>query len=709
VDDSTRPEAGARAWVVRGGGEGEREQRALAEGLTFMGWPELGDLRPFGTLEGIRAALTAAYPDDGDGTISNWTGQVRRFRADMAVGDYVVMPLKTGLGHVAIGSVTGDYEYRDTEPEGFRHVRSVHWLRTDLPRESFRPDLRASINANPTVYALIPNNAASRVAHLAAHRTHPGLEAAAEITKPEELPTIARSHIGAQQRMMTTADQRSEAPGFSVTGSQGVLQTGIQVNDFREKPKIDPSVLSHLRPRAAVDRLQPLSHEELVNVFAGAKPEHVGHIFGEFLQVDKTKIVAALGDIRDTKATELIGAADKHDLLYLLEKLPQAADAIDRKAVRLGWTGRHPLASFGKSQFARRYREGRVFWIENSGAWATTGAIDDYMEDGIVVGFPSGDQEPATESPFGTKGIRQLFETCMLYSSEHGVFDVYDEEEYENQGGSGGWLGFPTEDYDLGAFGVYSNFDYIQPFEGGSICYAKENDRKVAYAVRREMSDVLPNLEWRAISNELSRISSTGVPGALQGFSLAFDDGICATSVYSYDDAIIVVAPDAWDYYNKLGAEKSWLGFPVGGITPSTTRLDGYLFQEFEEGAILWRPETSPVAVRREVMAIASVYGFLDFPLTEEQLVGADGADRIQFFEHGVVTYRDGRYEAWIRPDTKPEPPAEEWQFPDHPITAGYPYYKGRSKDPDTDEPPLRDGELADQMTPEESAWKTFR
>ena len=73
-------------------------------------------------------------------------------------------------------------------------------------------------------------------------------------------------------------------------------------------------------------------------------------------------------------------------------------------------------------------------------------------------------------------------------------------------------------------------------------------------------------------------------------------------------------------------------------------------------------------------MAIASVYGFLDFPLTEEQLVGADGADRIQFFEGGVVTYRDGKYEVWMRPDTKPEPPAEERQFPDHPVAAGYPY-----------------------------------
>ena len=56
------PGVQAAAWLVRGGEAGEREQRALAEGLTFIGWPRLGDISCY-TRNGIRVALKAAYPE----------------------------------------------------------------------------------------------------------------------------------------------------------------------------------------------------------------------------------------------------------------------------------------------------------------------------------------------------------------------------------------------------------------------------------------------------------------------------------------------------------------------------------------------------------------------------------------------------------------------------------------------------------------------
>jgi len=107
VSDSAPSGVEAPAWLVRGGEEGEREQRALAEGLTFIGWPELGDISGYDTRDGIRLALKAAYPDYADNVIANWTGQLWRFTNQIAVGDYVVMPLHTKPGHVAIGRVTG--------------------------------------------------------------------------------------------------------------------------------------------------------------------------------------------------------------------------------------------------------------------------------------------------------------------------------------------------------------------------------------------------------------------------------------------------------------------------------------------------------------------------------------------------------------------------------------------------------------------------
>ena len=118
--------------------------------MAFIGWEKLGDISGY-TRDGIRMALKAAYPEYADNLIANNTGQLWRFAAQIAVGDYVVMPLHTKPGYVAIGRVAGPYEYREMEPVGFRHVRAVQWLQKHIPRDSFRPDLRASITSLLTV------------------------------------------------------------------------------------------------------------------------------------------------------------------------------------------------------------------------------------------------------------------------------------------------------------------------------------------------------------------------------------------------------------------------------------------------------------------------------------------------------------------------------------------------------------------------------
>jgi restriction system protein len=129
-----------------------------------------------------------------------------RFTNQIAVGDYVVMPLHTKPGYVAIGKVTGRYEYRDTEPVEFRHIRTVQWLRKDIPRENFRPDLRASITSLLTVCGLTRNDAARRVAYLAEHGIDPGMDGAEEITTSEELLADAASRDQASPRRLTIRD-----------------------------------------------------------------------------------------------------------------------------------------------------------------------------------------------------------------------------------------------------------------------------------------------------------------------------------------------------------------------------------------------------------------------------------------------------------------------------------------------------------------------
>jgi len=120
------------AWMIRAGREGEREEQALREGLAIAGWHELDDITACTTRDELRAEVRETYPDASKAVVANWTGQLWRFREVIAEGDFVVMPLKNRR-MIAIGSVTGPYEFRhDTDP-GMRHVRPVKWVRESVP------------------------------------------------------------------------------------------------------------------------------------------------------------------------------------------------------------------------------------------------------------------------------------------------------------------------------------------------------------------------------------------------------------------------------------------------------------------------------------------------------------------------------------------------------------------------------------------------
>lgn len=141
---------GMRAWMVRGGREGQREHAALQGGRALIGWSEVGDLSGK-SREDIRDALTSVYPGESNHLIGNWTGQLDRFVNEMRIGDIVVMPLKTD-GLVAIGTIQSDYGF-DHAGTG-EHFRMVDWTRSDVDRATFKHDLRASLGSLLTVCEL---------------------------------------------------------------------------------------------------------------------------------------------------------------------------------------------------------------------------------------------------------------------------------------------------------------------------------------------------------------------------------------------------------------------------------------------------------------------------------------------------------------------------------------------------------------------------
>ncbi|PSK99017.1 restriction system protein [Murinocardiopsis flavida] len=162
------------AWLVRAGRDGEREKEALEVGLAIAGWHELDDLSVFATREGLREYVRATYPHAGTALVGNWTGQLWRFCSQIAVGDHIVMPMKTRPGVVAVGRVTAEYRYRADSPVGFQHVRPVEWLRTDIAKAAIRQDLLDSMGSLLTVCGLTRYDAARRVAALAERGIDPG-------------------------------------------------------------------------------------------------------------------------------------------------------------------------------------------------------------------------------------------------------------------------------------------------------------------------------------------------------------------------------------------------------------------------------------------------------------------------------------------------------------------------------------------------------
>ena len=104
--------------------------------------------------------------------------------------------------------------------------------------------------------------------------------------------------------------------------------------------------------------------------------------------------------------------------------------------------------------------------------------------------------------------------------------------------------------------------------------------------------------------------------------------------------------------HDRLGGTGGWLGFPIGGAIPD--RSDLIEAGRRIEGGTVFELDSACFAVSREVIDFleeAEVDQHLGWPTTEESSAGTGEGDvAYQFFENGVVTCRDGKYEVWVRP-----------------------------------------------------------
>lgn len=191
-----------RAWTIRGGRQGEREAVALDQGLAIAGWKELGDLSTCSTIDDVGALLGETYPDEAPGTLTSWKHQLWRFLT-MDIGDLVVMPRKFQQ-IVAIGRLTGGYEFRGDQPPGSRHVRTTDWLVRDLDRAAIKGDLRDSMGAYLTISELTRRDAVHRITALVEQGHDPGYTGAVE---PPADPAVLDADVAeAGTRQLTARD-----------------------------------------------------------------------------------------------------------------------------------------------------------------------------------------------------------------------------------------------------------------------------------------------------------------------------------------------------------------------------------------------------------------------------------------------------------------------------------------------------------------------
>jgi len=149
-------------WLVRAGRTGHQEEVAIDNNLVAIGWEELGDISSVADKESLLSLYNQIYPGEKPRAVSNKANQIWRFAKEIKIGDYVVLPLKTEPV-IAIGQVTGEYEFNSTISDEVRHIRRVKWLTTDMPRTRLKQDLLYSLGAFMTVCRIQRNDAETRI------------------------------------------------------------------------------------------------------------------------------------------------------------------------------------------------------------------------------------------------------------------------------------------------------------------------------------------------------------------------------------------------------------------------------------------------------------------------------------------------------------------------------------------------------------------
>ena len=168
-------------WLVRGGSNGERENEALDNMRSTIGFGGLDDVTNTQRPEDVRAMLEQRWRYDNPGVVTRYSKEIWNFKDSIEVGDLIVMPRK-GQPTIAIGEVVGEYEYRRKSDSELDHGRKVTWINQDVLRRSLdpHPDLKMGINTLKTVHQIKSEDAESKLRAIAEGQLTPPVSSASQ-------------------------------------------------------------------------------------------------------------------------------------------------------------------------------------------------------------------------------------------------------------------------------------------------------------------------------------------------------------------------------------------------------------------------------------------------------------------------------------------------------------------------------------------------
>jgi restriction system protein len=196
------------------------EQYVLEHNLAVIGFREFSSIENLKQWEQFSPFVKEQQPELKPRAAGNLAGQLWAFSIGMTEGDIVVLPSKL-QSQVALGVVNGSYKYQKINGE-FRHTRPVKWVRTDVPRTTFHPDLLASFRAFMTVCRIARNDAEKRIAAVLNGGADPGFT----VTEPKGKGSVPATTDEAQDTLTDLAqlaqDQivahiQSHFPGHAMT------------------------------------------------------------------------------------------------------------------------------------------------------------------------------------------------------------------------------------------------------------------------------------------------------------------------------------------------------------------------------------------------------------------------------------------------------------------------------------------------------------